>query len=147
MNDPARTSNVQRLKEIRAWIEKKLDEVKNTLAHVACVSEDDTDMAAAYREPLEELPTMINDYDDDSPEMWVIKKRLSTRSDPWEGHWDDRAVELVQKSLHDEDGELLVESEEEPTILCCRSLIGSLQELAVILGDTSLKARIDAWYV
>jgi hypothetical protein len=136
--------------EIKKWIGSELDDARANLQSLVGLNpEDDSEVETALCTPLNELPTLINQYDEDSMAHKVIKKRLADsipEDDIYvliDGEWGaERMQESIQTRLSKEG---FYNNRDSDTLHANYYHITNLMELATILGDEDLYKKVATW--
>jgi hypothetical protein len=141
---------VKQIAELKKWIESELDDAMRSLQQMTGLHPDvDRDIENVMATPLEDLPTLINRYSEDSMAHELVKKRLADGISE-EGCWDlidsKWGVSLVNKNIQSQidSGPGMTQGDDE----CLHTNyyhITNLMELATILGDEDLHKKIANW--
>ena len=140
---------VKQIEEIKKWIESELDDARSNLQSLVDLNPDeDSEVETALGTPLNELPTLINAYAEDSMAHKVIKKRLADsipEDDIYvliDGEW---GAERMQESIRDRLGKDGFYNGDSDTLNSNYYHITNLMELARICGVEDLHKKVSTW--
>lgn len=133
----------ERIGELRKWLTEQLDNHKSVLRSIAgTMPEVDEDLDTVMSVDLRDLPTMINNYEENSTAYIVLKYRLENSiEDCDDGLLDcDILGKVVMEILPDCDSE-----EDVRTILAHRSFADDMITICQIFCLDDLKESFTIW--
>lgn len=129
--------------ELRKWMIEQLDNHKAVLRSIAgTIPEADPDLETVLCVDLRELPTMMNDYDEDSAAYAVLKYRMENAIDDCNDSILDSDVigRIVMGILPDCDSE-----EDVRTMLAHRSFADDMITICSIFCFDDLRESFAIW--
>lgn len=141
---------VKQIEEIKKWIESELDDAIRSLQQLVGFHPDgNRDVENVMATPYEDLPTLINNYDEDSLEYALVKKRIAdniSEEDTWDlldSEWGaDKVKEKIQCMIDCSTGMLQADQE---TLHTNYFQILNLMELSTLCGDEDLHKKVTTW--
>jgi hypothetical protein len=129
--------------ELRKWVSGQLDNHKSVLRVVAGETpEINPDLEMVMSVDLRELPTMMNDYEEDSTAYAVLKYRMENAIDDCDDSIldSDMFAKVVMKILPDCDGE-----EDTRTISAHQSFANDMITICTIFCFDDLRESFTIW--
>lgn len=142
---------VKQIEEIKKWIESELDDAIRSLQQLVGFHPDgNRDVENVMATPYEDLPTLINDYDEDSLEYALVKKRIAdhiSEEDTWDlldSEWGaEKVKEEIQRKIEVQSWE--EEGGDAQTLHANYFQILNLMELSTLCGDEDLHKKVTTW--
>lgn len=141
IEDFARATSAQRLEALKEHIESELVSWIIHIHESAGLKEDPD----CFSVILKELPLIINDYNPCDLEYEIIKYRISNgiKDNDEEFQQSPELAAIIKEYI---ESNLDITGIYDELILSNRGLYNLIQ-LAVILGDTELKTRLERWVI
>lgn len=129
--------------ELKKWLTDQLDNHKAVMRSITgTMPEGDPDLETVMAVDLRDLPTMINDFEEDSAAYAVLKYRMENSIDVCDDSILDSEVigRIVMEIVPDCDSE-----EDTRTLLAHRSAVDDLMTICLIFGFDDLRNDFAAW--
>jgi hypothetical protein len=139
-----------RIKELTAWVRDEVEPVKALILEVAKMDlSKQQGLETVLGTPIDELPKLINDYEDDSVCHKVLKHRLALKIPEGLNLMDTSwYADLVRSEItHALENTDELAYEDQRDLNSCFLKLLNLKTVATILGDEGLVDEIKPWMI